>query len=43
VMKDDEARHADNALAAGARILPPPIPALMAAMSTVMKTVAYRL
>ncbi len=43
VMKDDEARHADNALAAGARILPPPIPPLMAAMSTVMKTVAYRL
>ena len=43
VMKDDEARHADNALAAGARILPPPIPTLMAAMSTVMKTVAYRL
>lgn len=43
VMKDDEARHADNALAAGARILPSPIPTLMAAMSTVMKTVAYRL
>lgn len=43
VMKDDEARHADSALAAGARILPPPIPTLMAAMSTVMKTVAYRL
>ena len=43
VMKDDEARHADNALAAGARILPSPIPALMAAMSTAMKTVAYRL
>ena len=43
VMKDDEARHADHALAAGARILPPPIPTLMAAMSTVMKTVAYRL
>ena len=43
VMKDDEARHADNALAAGARTLPAPIPTLMAAMSTVMKSVAYRL
>ncbi len=43
VMKDDEARHADDALAAGARILPSPIPTLMAAMSTAMKTVAYRL
>ena len=43
VMKDDEARHADHALAAGARILPAPIPTLMATMSSVMKTVAYRL
>ncbi|HLS83473.1 MAG TPA: 2-polyprenyl-3-methyl-6-methoxy-1,4-benzoquinone monooxygenase [Arenimonas sp.] len=43
VMKDDEVRHADNALAAGARILPPPIPALMAFASKVMKTVAYRI
>ena len=43
VMKDDEARHADDALAAGARLLPPPIPAVMAAMSKAMKTVAYRL
>ncbi|WP_374249187.1 2-polyprenyl-3-methyl-6-methoxy-1,4-benzoquinone monooxygenase [Thermomonas sp.] len=42
VMKDDEARHADNALAAGARILPPPIPTVMAGMSKVMKAVAYR-
>src|SRR5690606_29563744 len=31
VMKVDEARHADNAEAAGARILPAPIPTLMAA------------
>jgi ubiquinone biosynthesis monooxygenase Coq7 len=30
-MKADEARHADNAEQAGARVLPPPIPALMAA------------
>ncbi len=43
VMKDDEARHADNALAAGAHLLPQPIPTLMAGMSKVMKAVAYRL
>lgn len=43
VMKDDEARHADNALAAGARILPDPAPALMRFASNVMKAVAYRI
>lgn len=43
VMKDDEARHADNALAAGARILPPPIPTLMATASKLMKATAYRI
>jgi ubiquinone biosynthesis monooxygenase Coq7 len=42
-MKADEARHADNARAQGARTLPPPIPALMAAASKLMKTVAYRI
>ncbi|KFN51355.1 2-polyprenyl-3-methyl-6-methoxy-1,4-benzoquinone monooxygenase [Arenimonas composti] len=42
-MKADEARHADNAEAAGARILPRPVAAVMAGMSKVMKTVAYRL
>jgi ubiquinone biosynthesis monooxygenase Coq7 len=42
VMKADEARHADNAEQAGARVLPPPIPTLMAAASKVMKAVAYR-
>ncbi|MFT4179742.1 MAG: 2-polyprenyl-3-methyl-6-methoxy-1,4-benzoquinone monooxygenase [Thermomonas sp.] len=42
VMKDDEARHADNAEHAGARILPPPIPTVMAGMSKLMKAVAYR-
>ena len=42
-MKADEARHAANAEAAGARVLPPPIPSLMAAASKLMKTVAYRL
>ena len=42
-MKADEARHADSAEAAGARILPQPIPAMMSAASKLMKTVAYRL
>lgn len=42
-MKADEARHAANAEAAGARTLPPPIPSLMAAASKLMKTVAYRI
>jgi ubiquinone biosynthesis monooxygenase Coq7 len=42
VMKDDEIRHADHAEAAGAKILPPPIPGVMAAASKVMKAVAYR-
>jgi 3-demethoxyubiquinol 3-hydroxylase len=41
-MKEDEARHADNAELAGARILPQPIPTLMAAASKLMKAVAYR-
>jgi len=43
VMKADEARHADHAEAAGARVLPPPVPTLMAAASKVMKAVAYRI
>ena len=42
-MKADEARHADNAEQAGARILPQPVPAIMAAASKLMKAVAYRL
>ena len=42
VMKDDEARHADNALHAGAETLPDPLPALMRFASRVMKSVAYR-
>ncbi|WP_295364273.1 2-polyprenyl-3-methyl-6-methoxy-1,4-benzoquinone monooxygenase [Arenimonas sp.] len=41
-MKEDEARHADNALDAGARTLPPPIPRLMALTSKLMKAIAYR-
>jgi len=43
VMKEDEARHADHAEAAGARILPQPIPQAMALASKFMKLVAYRL
>ncbi len=42
-MKEDEARHAEHALAAGARLLPAPIPALMKLASNVMKAAAYRL
>ena len=42
-MKADEARHAANAEQAGAKVLPPPIPSLMAAASRLMKTVAYRI
>lgn len=42
-MKADEARHADNAQAQGARRLPPPVPRLMAAASKLMKTIAYRI
>ena len=42
-MKADEARHADHAEAQGARVLPQPMPALMAAASKLMKAVAYRL
>ncbi|PKM09296.1 MAG: demethoxyubiquinone hydroxylase family protein [Gammaproteobacteria bacterium HGW-Gammaproteobacteria-4] len=43
VMKADEARHADNALNAGARSLPTPIPQAMAAASKLMKLIAYRI
>ena len=43
VMKEDEARHADHAEQAGARILPFPIPGVMALASRVMKGVAYRM
>jgi len=42
-MKQDEARHADHAEAAGAKVLPQPIPRLMATASKLMKSVAYRL
>lgn len=41
-MKADEARHAEHAEAQGARVLPQPIPTLMAVASKLMKTIAYR-
>ena len=43
VMKEDEARHAEHAEHAGAKVLPQPVPSLMAAASKLMKAVAYRL
>ena len=43
VMKADEARHADHAEQAGAKVLPQPIPQLMTSASNLMKAVAYRL
>jgi ubiquinone biosynthesis monooxygenase Coq7 len=43
VMKADEARHAEHAEQAGARVLPAPIPRLMATASQLMKAIAYRL
>ncbi|HSD18015.1 MAG TPA: 2-polyprenyl-3-methyl-6-methoxy-1,4-benzoquinone monooxygenase [Thermomonas sp.] len=43
VMKEDEARHAEHAEHAGAKLLPQPIPRVMAAASALMKAVAYRL
>ncbi|MDB6162579.1 MAG: demethoxyubiquinone hydroxylase family protein [Xanthomonadaceae bacterium] len=42
-MKADEARHAEQALARGARELPFPVPSLMAAASGLMKLIAYRI
>ncbi len=41
-MKEDEARHADMAVAQGARILPPPVQNLMAVTARVMKAIVYR-
>lgn len=43
VMKTDEARHAEDARARGARRLPPPVPTVMSLASKLMKTVAYRI
>jgi ubiquinone biosynthesis monooxygenase Coq7 len=41
-MKLDEARHADEALAAGAAPMPEPVKWLMKASARVMTTVAHR-
>jgi 3-demethoxyubiquinol 3-hydroxylase len=42
-MKQDEARHGDQAAAAGARALPAPVKALMRRVARVMKFGAYRI
>ena len=42
-MKDDEARHADEALQAGATELPAPVKGLMRAAARVMTTLAHRI
>ncbi|MFN9470442.1 2-polyprenyl-3-methyl-6-methoxy-1,4-benzoquinone monooxygenase [Acidovorax sp.] len=42
-MKDDEERHAAQALAEGATRLPPPVQALMRAAAKVMTTTAHRI
>jgi len=42
-MQADEARHGENANAAGAAALPDPIPRLMAGTAAVMKWLAYRI
>ncbi|MCK7594532.1 2-polyprenyl-3-methyl-6-methoxy-1,4-benzoquinone monooxygenase [Pseudomarimonas salicorniae] len=42
-MQADEAEHGEHARAAGAKLLPEPIPRLMQWTSRIMKTLAYRL
>ena len=41
-MKEDEARHADMAVAHGARLLPAPVQGLMAVTAGLMKAIVYR-
>lgn len=41
-MKEDEARHAEMAVAQGARTLPPPVQNLMALTAGIMKAIVYR-
>ncbi|HHW4681511.1 MAG TPA: 2-polyprenyl-3-methyl-6-methoxy-1,4-benzoquinone monooxygenase [Xylella taiwanensis] len=43
IMKADEARHAEQAEQAGARLLPSPIPVAMAWAAHLMRVVAYRI
>jgi ubiquinone biosynthesis monooxygenase Coq7 len=42
-MKEDEARHAEQALAAGGMALPAPVKGLMRAAANLMRAVAYRI
>ncbi len=42
-MKQDEARHGDEAAAAGAHVLPPPVKSLMRRVAKLMKFGAYRM
>ena len=42
-MRDDEQRHADEALEAGAMLLPPPVQALMRMAAKVMTTTAHHI
>ncbi len=42
-MKEDEARHADMAVAQGARTLPAPVQAAMAMTAGMMKAIVYRI
>ena len=42
-MKEDEARHADNALAAGGIELPGPVKGMMRLAANVMRSIAYRI
>ena len=42
LMKDDEIRHANNALDAGGVVFPPPVKGLMRAAAKVMTTIAHR-
>ena len=42
-MRDDEQRHADQALEAGAMLLPPPVQALMRMAAKVMTTTAHHI
>lgn len=43
LMRDDEVRHANNALDAGGVVFPPPVKGLMRAAAKVMTTIAHRI
>ena len=42
-MKEDEARHADQALASGGVLLPEPVKGMMRLAANVMRSIAYRI